>query len=243
MGWLDEDSDEFCIGDEPSILESIKPDGGLDIGCFLHHQEVLSLLELSILKQTGLIDNSGSPTGSLTTYPSLKMVLRQSPCSMLYEVWDGDSRRPAKSIDSHWWKMYVEHPMINVPKFHTCFVTNSGCHIANIQFVSDAKQNNWFPHRCRWNSTTPIELLILGGFRYLGQGLTFYDLEESAIKVLKFIGATSMNLSMLGQIYFTLCMLLHLQQWKNVEVMSASLQKQLQAIIAVNCLTWCTLTK
>jgi hypothetical protein len=101
MGWLDEDSDEVCIGDEPSILESIKPDGGLDIGRFLHHQEVISLLELSILKQTGLIDNSGSPTGSLTTYPSLKMVLRQSPCSMLYEVWDGDCRRPAKPIDSH----------------------------------------------------------------------------------------------------------------------------------------------
>jgi hypothetical protein len=105
MGWLDEDSEEINIGDEPSILECIKPDDGLDIGCFLHHQEVISLLELSMIKQTGFIDNSGSPTGSQTTDPSLKPVLCHSPCSMLYEVWDGDSRRPAEPIDSHWWKM------------------------------------------------------------------------------------------------------------------------------------------
>jgi hypothetical protein len=67
MGWLDEDSDEVNIGEAPSILECIKPDGGLDIGRFLHRQEVISLLELSMLKQTGLIGNSGSPTGSLTS--------------------------------------------------------------------------------------------------------------------------------------------------------------------------------
>jgi hypothetical protein len=101
---------------------------------------------------------------------------------MLYEVWDGDSRRPAKPIDSHWWKMYVEHPMINVPKFHTCFHHRFHMPYSQfIQFVSEAKENNWFPCCCRWNSTTPIELLILGGFRNLGQGLTFDDLEECTI--------------------------------------------------------------
>jgi hypothetical protein len=72
--------------------------------------------------------------------------------------------------------------MINVPKFHTCF-----CHQFRmpysqfIQFVSDAKENNWFPCWCRWNSTTPIELLILGGFHYLGRCLTFDDLEECTV--------------------------------------------------------------
>jgi hypothetical protein len=50
-----------------------------------------------------------------------------------------------------------------------------------IQFVSDSKQNNWFPHWSKCNSKAPIELLILGGFQYLGQGWTFDDLEESTM--------------------------------------------------------------
>jgi hypothetical protein len=50
-----------------------------------------------------------------------------------------------------------------------------------VQFVSDAKDNNWFPRWKKRNSTSPIELLILGGFRYLGRGWTFDDLEENTL--------------------------------------------------------------
>ena len=48
-----------------------------------------------------------------------------------------------------------------------------------IQFVSDSKEKYWLPRWSHWNSTCPIELLILGGFQYLGRGWTFDDLEES----------------------------------------------------------------
>jgi hypothetical protein len=50
-----------------------------------------------------------------------------------------------------------------------------------IQFVSDAKEKEWFPFWNKHNSTSPVELLILGGFRYLGRGWTFDDLEESTL--------------------------------------------------------------
>ena len=51
-----------------------------------------------------------------------------------------------------------------------------------LEFVEDAKEGNWFP---RWMGTdtngkesSPLEILILGAFRYLGRGFTFDDCEE-----------------------------------------------------------------
>jgi hypothetical protein len=72
--------------------------------------------------------------------------------------------------------------MLNNSKFHRCFQQHFRSPYARfIQFVSDTKENNWFPRWSHWNNTCPIELLILGGFQYLGQGWTFDDLEESTI--------------------------------------------------------------
>jgi hypothetical protein len=49
--------------------------------------------------------------------------------------------------------------------------------------MEETKREKWFP---RWmgkdatgKQSSPLELLILGAFRYLGRGLTFDDLEES----------------------------------------------------------------
>jgi hypothetical protein len=38
-----------------------------------------------------------------------------------------------------------------------------------------------FPHWNKWNSTSPLELLLLGAFRYIGHKWTFDDLEESTL--------------------------------------------------------------
>ena len=52
-----------------------------------------------------------------------------------------------------------------------------------LDFVEEAREGDWFP---RWSGTdaagkkaSPLELLILGSFRYLGRGFTFDDLEEA----------------------------------------------------------------
>jgi hypothetical protein len=100
---------------------------------------------MSILKEAGVIDNGCSPTGNLAGRERL-IAIRRKRRSMLYEVWDGESRRPAKPIDSHWWKMYVAHPMINVPKFWHRFRMP---YSQFIRFVHVAKENNWFPHWSR----------------------------------------------------------------------------------------------
>jgi hypothetical protein len=48
-----------------------------------------------------------------------------------------------------------------------------------LQFVAEAREENWFPRWGKWNNTSPLELLILGSFQYLGRGWTFDDLEEA----------------------------------------------------------------
>jgi hypothetical protein len=61
--------------------------------------------------------------------------------------------------------MYVEQPMVNVPKFHWGFCNCFWMPYALfVKFVSDAKENDWFPHWKKRNITSSIELLIFGGF-------------------------------------------------------------------------------
>ena len=52
-----------------------------------------------------------------------------------------------------------------------------------LEFMEDARANNWFPWSTRPDATKkdplPLELLILGAFRYIGRGFTFDDLEEA----------------------------------------------------------------
>jgi hypothetical protein len=60
--------------------------------------------------------------------------------------------------------------------FILSFVDALGCHTN-----SDARDNNWFPHWNKWNSSSPLELLLLGAFRFIGRGWTFDDLEESTL--------------------------------------------------------------
>jgi hypothetical protein len=101
---------------------------------------------------------------------------------MLYQLWRREQMVVATPSDSPWYLMYVKYPMMNVPKFHKQFRRRFCLPYAQfIQFVSDAKKHNWFPRWNKWNSSSPLELLILGGFRYLGRGWTFDGLEGSTM--------------------------------------------------------------
>jgi hypothetical protein len=63
----DDDGGEVNVGEEPSIMDCIMPEGGLDVGKFLRQQNLLSLFEMSILKEAGVIDNGCSPTGNVAS--------------------------------------------------------------------------------------------------------------------------------------------------------------------------------
>jgi hypothetical protein len=161
----DDDDDKECHLDEPSLLECVTQEGRLEVTLFFQCQEKLSLLEWSIMKESGLIDNGGSPTGSEVSFKAPRPFMHQNSRSMLYEVFERDKRRSATPLDSNWLKVYVEHPMLNIPKFHRCF-----CHHFRIpydqfiQFIADAEKKNRFTHWRKYNSKSPLELLILGGF-------------------------------------------------------------------------------
>ncbi len=85
--------------------------------------------------------------------------------------------------ESLWWHMYIDCPQIDDPRFLKKFRRRFRLPYTQFTlFVDEAKRENWFP---RWmgkdaagKPSSPLELLILGAFRYLGRGFTFDDLEE-----------------------------------------------------------------
>jgi len=88
--------------------------------------------------------------------------------------------------ESLWWHIYVDCPQLNDKRWLNKFRRRFRIPYQSfLTFVEEAKANNWFP---RWTGKgtdatgkkgSPVELLILGAFRYLGRGFTFDDLEES----------------------------------------------------------------
>ena len=117
---LDDADDEYHV-DELSLLSCINAEGGLDVAKFLQQGERASLLELTMLKEAGLIDNARNPTDGATLATPLQPYKPHCARNNFFEIFDGEERRPATPKDSLWWKMYIEHPMLNVPKFHRVF--------------------------------------------------------------------------------------------------------------------------
>jgi hypothetical protein len=174
---LDED-EELLPDDDFSILDCVERDGTFNLFKFVGRQEAPLLLEMSLLHEAGLINNNNTPTMEGNN----RQIISWNKRCMLYQLWVGEHLVAATPFDSPWYLMYVKCPMLNVPKFHTQFRRRFRLPYAQfIQFVSGAKENNWFPRWSKWNSKSPLELLILGGLRYLGRGWTFDDLKESTM--------------------------------------------------------------
>ena len=85
----------------------------------------------------------------------------------------------ASPTETPWYFMYVKHPNIHSKKFNQVFRRRFRLPYDQfLSFVAEAREERWFPRWGKWNSS-PLELLVLGAFRYLGRGWTFDDLEES----------------------------------------------------------------
>ena len=85
--------------------------------------------------------------------------------------------------ESLWYHAYITCPHLDDSRFHQKFRRRFRLPYSSfLDLVEDAREGNWFP---RWTGkdatgkeSSPLELLILGAFRYLGRGFTFDDLEE-----------------------------------------------------------------
>ncbi len=91
------------------------------------------------------------------------------PCgerTMLLEVTRADGTwHKALPSDTHWYFMYVRHPMIQCSKFHHLFRLRFRLpYDQYLAFLAGAREEQWFPRWGRWNATTPLELLVLGAF-------------------------------------------------------------------------------
>jgi hypothetical protein len=173
-----EDRDEEILWGETSLLECFDSSGNFNMSKFLQRQEEVSLFEMTLLYEADIIDNSNTVVEKKMKKPYQPRNSR----SMLYEVWKGNERVAAKPEDSTWYLMYIKYPMLNVPKFHIQFRRRFRLPYDQfIQFVAHAEEKKWFPRWNKWNSTSPLALLVLGAFRYIGRGWTFDDLEESTL--------------------------------------------------------------
>lgn len=84
--------------------------------------------------------------------------------------------------ESLWWHMYVDCPQQDDARFLRKFRRRFRLPYKEfLWFVDEARKEMWFPEGkdATGKPSSPLELLILGAFRYLGRGLTFDDLEES----------------------------------------------------------------
>jgi len=95
--------------------------------------------------------------------------------TMLLELMLEDgTRRKATPRDTSWYFLYVLHPMIHCKKFHRVFRQRFRLPYNQfLEFMAQAREERWFPRWGKWNATSPLELLVLGAFRYLGRGWTF----------------------------------------------------------------------
>lgn len=118
--------------------------------------------------------------------PSTEKKKRQKRIILARRTEDGEMEEipPTESL---WWHMYIDCPQYDDPRFLQKFRRRFRLPYTQFTlFVDEAKRENWFP---RWmgkdaagKPSSPLELLILGAFRYLGRGFgrgfTFDDLEE-----------------------------------------------------------------
>lgn len=82
--------------------------------------------------------------------------------------------------ETMWYHMYVSCPNDQDKRFLHKFRRRFRLPYHSwLEFVEDAKEGNWFPRWMAGKDSSPLELLILGAFRYLGRGWTFDDLEEA----------------------------------------------------------------
>ena len=166
--------EEFCC----SLLDCLTEDGELIVERYMARQTELSLYDMSLLLGRGVISNGGEVTPQ-TQRPFAGRNRR----SMFYQLeTTSGEMRPATPKDCQWYKMYIEYPMVNLPKFHVLFRRRFRMPYAQfILLLRDAEEKNWFPRWNRWNSKAPLSLLLLGALRYLGRGWTFDDLEEQTL--------------------------------------------------------------
>jgi hypothetical protein len=140
-----------------SLLDCLTEDGELIVERYMARQTELSLYDMSLLLGRGVISNGGEVTPQ-TQRPFAGRNRR----SMFYQLeTTSGEMRPATPKDCQWYKMYIEYPMVNLPKFHVLFRHRFRMPYAQfILLLRDAEEKNWFPRWNRWNSKAPLSLFL-----------------------------------------------------------------------------------
>jgi hypothetical protein len=167
----------YALWNHPTSLLDCYTNGRFDSTKWLkqkqrrHDDEYINVLDLQN-------NNSNDPP---TQHERKK---RQKHIILARRSEDGELEEAIPPKESMWYNLYIACPQVQDARFLKKFRRRFRLpYNSFLEFVEDAKENEWFP---RWQSkdctgceSLPLELLILGAFRYLGRGFTFDDIEEA----------------------------------------------------------------
>lgn len=160
-----------------SILECVRPGGGIDARKFASYQQRQSDESIARLRAAAEREDEASEV------PLSRKLNRSSIGGLSCVEFSTGRIVMLVPTDSTWYKLYVSGrpaDALGLPKFRRRFRLPYDKYL---ELVADAKAQGWFPLVGKADATgkvgVPLELLILGALRYLGRGWTFDDLEES----------------------------------------------------------------
>jgi hypothetical protein len=118
-----------------------------------------------------------------TVQPPVKKTRRQKYV-MARRNEEDDTLERIPPTESFWYTYYVKNPLLDDDRFIAKFRNRFRLPYDNFkELVNDCRDSElfgrWVSRDAAGRESTPIELLVLGGLRYLGRGWTFDDIEEA----------------------------------------------------------------
>lgn len=166
-----------------SIADCYGSQGELDLMKFLQHQEKCS--DLSRAERNVLLDGLMSQDDTAASTSSSRRTRKRNVKALTpYYFDDGGNVVYLKPMETAWWHLHVQSPLVEDKKFTKKFRRRFRMTCEQYQtLLVKVKRSSLFE---RWvdskdatgRRSSPIQLMCLGAMRYLGRGLTFDDLEE-----------------------------------------------------------------
>ncbi|CAB9502528.1 Plant transposon protein [Seminavis robusta] len=189
-----DDTASYVQGDTVGIGSCFNEDGSINVDKYrLYAEQEDALLDLEESELQTLYQEEEEAEGNITmslddetrTTTTTATGRRKRRCKSIkpYYFDDEGNKIVLQPKQTIWYIMYVVSPTLDCQKFNHKFRRRFRMpyqqFLRMVDWSEDAQVfQRWRSKDAVGNSSSPLELMILGALRYLGRGLTFDDLEE-----------------------------------------------------------------
>jgi hypothetical protein len=166
---------------DPDLLLLFKANEGRVLGDALDEE----ILECLLMAEEELREEMTNETAGMTNETAGNhRSRRECKKRFIYTRDASGARVPMTAETCLWMAMYIECPDLENPKFHKVFRRRFRMPYDSFLGLLDRVKNDelfkrWSQYDATGKMASPISLLLLGCFRYIGRGWTFDDLDES----------------------------------------------------------------